>query len=993
MSGLPASSFLHQIYKLSCMTKSSCMVGLFASLCMAVSATATAQTPESFRTPEFKANWGLSVIRAEYAYSLGYTGAGVKLGIADGAFQLTHPEFVGRIYYPNVFPAFPVPGLPVPNHGTHVMGLAAAARNNVGMMGVAFNAGLAGVIAVDDEKGYPPAGDWAGQLIAAGAPVMNGSFGPDAYPQKSLKDDTDNPYYREINFQATTLNEVNDDLNAVRRLSKADVVMVFAAGNEYKVQPKSARYPSGAAMIPLITPARTALQQPNCNVNSGGLYCFLLEVEGTDPNNPNTWQYEPVSNVGSIDGSAFAGTLIAVVATDQNNVIADFSNRCGDAADWCLAAPGVNLLSSVPMNTYAKLSGTSMASPLVAGSAAVLRQAFPYMTARQVIEVLLTSATNIGDSAIYGRGLLNLGKAVKGPVEFGSPSLIAGNTSIFAPIFAVDTQGYDSIWSNNIGGVGGFSKSGAGMLTLTGTNIYSGDTTVTGGILRVNGSIAQSDLTVGALATLQGTGTVGDALIRGTVSPGNSIGTLTVDGDLLLATGSTYLFEVDADQNSDLLVVTDEARIESGARFELDAEDGVYLNQPYQILKSGTLTGNANGTFTSAQSDYTFIDLGFKASGNDLAMVVERNTTPMSAYALTNNQRAVANAIDAQSSGAEPYNDVLLNDNPSQLPGWFQGWSGEVYSANQAALLYDSRLLAQVVNWRMQDSWLNNNQTTRLQQMGQANRDTTVWAQAYGNWDKFSANANAQKATANSGGFILGLDHAVTPSLRLGGALSASTTSTSVQASAAETNGFHALLYGTFERSALRLNAGVVQSWFDAKVNRSLPLDDLGNARSSVSSNSTQLFLDASTPITLQPSTTVSPFAQVSQTWLQTASFHETGAEARLSGQSANAAVGFGTVGARLQQQWQTKEMSWQASVSAGWQRAWGDLVPTTTLAFATGPNFTVTAAPIARDAAVIEVGIGAQLSDSSRFNLVYSTTLSNQSSSQMLQAQLQWLF
>jgi len=85
--------------------------------------------------------------------------------------------------------------------------------------------------------------------------------------------------------------------------------------------------------------------------------------------------------------------------------------------------------------------------------------------------------------------------------------------------------------------------------------------------------------------------------------------------------------------------------------------------------------------------------------------------------------------------------------------------------------------------------------------------------------------------------------------------------------------------------------------------------------------------------------------------------------------------------------------MSWQASVSAGWQRAWGDLAPSTTLAFATGPNFTVSAVPIARDAAVIEVGIGAQLNDSSRFNLVYSTTLSNQSSSQMLQAQMQWFF
>jgi outer membrane autotransporter protein len=103
--------------------------------------------------------------------------------------------------------------------------------------------------------------------------------------------------------------------------------------------------------------------------------------------------------------------------------------------------------------------------------------------------------------------------------------------------------------------------------------------------------------------------------------------------------------------------------------------------------------------------------------------------------------------------------------------------------------------------------------------------------------------------------------------------------------------------------------------------------------------------------------------------------------------------VGFGTLGARLTHQWQRGQTHWQASLSAGWQRAWGDRSPTTTLAFTTGPDFTVAAAPIARDAAVIELGLGASLGPSSRLNVVYTTTVSGQSSNQMLQAQLQWRF
>ncbi len=97
-------------------------------------------------------------------------------------------------------------------------------------------------------------------------------------------------------------------------------------------------------------------------------------------------------------------------------------------------------------------------------------------------------------------------------------------------------------------------------------------------------------------------------------------------------------------------------------------------------------------------------------------------------------------------------------------------------------------------------------------------------------------------------------------------------------------------------------------------------------------------------------------------------------------GQCANASAGFGTLGARLNHQWQVQETNWQASLSVGWQRAWGDRSPTTTLAFATGPDFTVSAAAIARNWAVIEVGIGASLGHSSRFNFVCSTTLANQS-------------
>ena len=980
-------------------------IGAYLALFSVASAANSQVASSIFHTPEYFANSGLQYTNAAEAWALGFTGKGVKLGIADDQAQLSHPEFVGRVFGSSLQAPFPNPEHPnFPEHGTHVMGVAAAARDGRGMVGVAHDASIAHVVVIP-QTGYPASSNWTQSLIDAKVSVMNGSFGPDASPSPLMPSGSRNPNYQIVNFLFLSENEIRSYASEVEKLSAADVVMVFAAGNERSsyLQPLAAKVPSGHAMIPLITPANTALGYTS---NPADAF-YRIYTDEADRDNPSTWKSNqfPFSELNNTNLSRLAGTLIAVTAAniDQKTgavTLAEFSNRCGIAADWCITAPGVDIYSTVPMNTYAGdgWSGTSMAAPFVAGGAAVLRQAFPYMTARQIIEVLLTTATEIDNSSPesirdFGHGLLNVGRAVRGPIQFGHPSLIPGNPSIFAPIFAVDTQGYNSVWSNNISGTGGFSKAGAGILVLTGLNTYTGDTTITGGVLRVDGSIATSNLTVTSGATLQGVGAVGNTSMAGILSPGISVGTLTVNGNLNLLAGSIYRYEIDANQRSDLVVVSGRATIADSAIFKLSSAGGIDLNRLYPILQANTLTG----TYRSSYSNYTFMNLDFVSNGGNLGLVAQRNSVPMASFAQTNNQRAVANAIDAQRSGDEPYRRVLLNDNSSQLSGLYQDWSGEIYSANQAALIYNSRLMAQVVNWRLQDSWLNKSSTARLQRVGQTNLDTTVWAQAYGNWDTFSANGDARKATSNGGGLMLGVDHALTTSFRLGGGVSGGLTSTTVAASSANTNAYHVMLYSAYAKDRLRLTSGVVQSWYVADMKRGLSLDDQGNAKAKVDSRSTQLFADLSSPITLSQQqdhhTTLSPFGQISQIWLQTSSFGETGARAGLTGLVTNANTGFGTLGARLSHQWTIGENDWQAGISAGWQRAWGTLFPTTTLAFATGPGFTVNAAPMARDAAIVEVGIGASLGASSRINLVYSATVARQSSSQMLQAQLQWSF
>ncbi len=108
---------------------------------------------------------------------------------------------------------------------------------------------------------------------------------------------------------------------------------------------------------------------------------------------------------------------IAVAAVDMNRIIASFSSRGGQVALWnqvSVSAPGVSIISTVPGGGYASKSGTSMATPTVAGAAALIKQRFPGISPAAVKLKLMSTATDLGLAGYdiaYGSGLINCDKA------------------------------------------------------------------------------------------------------------------------------------------------------------------------------------------------------------------------------------------------------------------------------------------------------------------------------------------------------------------------------------------------------------------------------------------------------------------------------------------------------------------------------------------------------------------------------------------------------
>ncbi len=197
----------------------------------------------------------------------------------------------------------------------------------------------------------------------------------------------------------------------------------------------------------------------------------------------------------------------------------------------------------------------------------------------------------------------------------------------------------DGSFAGTLGGDGrgSLTKVGSGTVTLSGTSGYQGATLVNAGTLVVNGSIAASSgVTLNAGAILGGSGTVPSVTVAGgTLSPGNSPGTLTIAGDLTLDAASTYRAEIQG-AVSDRLSVTGTAAL--AGRLQLVPLGGSFtFNSPYTLL---TAAGGRSGSFGTVETlgsfgdgvtstvSYTAQDVQLTLAPKPLVPIVDPAPTP-----------------------------------------------------------------------------------------------------------------------------------------------------------------------------------------------------------------------------------------------------------------------------------------------------------------------------------------------------------------------------
>ncbi|TAL05279.1 MAG: hypothetical protein EPO07_03785, partial [Verrucomicrobia bacterium] len=242
----------------------------------------------------------------------------------------------------------------------------------------------------------------------------------------------------------------------------------------------------------------------------------------------------------------------------------------------------------------------------------------------------------LANASALGASTLDMNTSDAGSLSFGTltAASIGGlkgtrnvslqNTTPAAVALTVGGNGQSTTYSGVLSSSGSLTKTGAGTLTLSGANSFSGTTTIGQGTLALSGSgaLASSTIdvqfgttfdvsgvsfTLGSGKTIKGNGTiVGNVTDSSgsTITPGASVGLLTVSGNLNLAGGDTLQYEF-ATGTNDQIVVTGDLTPSGTTTINLATlPSGGLVNGNYDLIKvSGNLNGSAaNFTVTGAPS-------------------------------------------------------------------------------------------------------------------------------------------------------------------------------------------------------------------------------------------------------------------------------------------------------------------------------------------------------------------------------------------------------
>lgn len=778
-------------------------------------------------------------------------------------------------------------------HGTHVGGTMAASRNGEGMHGVAFGANLYSAnTGGTDNMTYGPNQDYEfflqgySQLAANGAKVINNSWGSNRRVNSAFAgakgystDSASNYQWKEITEYGVAMMDI---ANITETTNEKDVMYLkdrgeaakayyqFAIQREKSFLDAAYEVAKEKGLVQVFTAGNRSLMAesftraslPYFRPDAEKYWVNVTGQRGGDgyPNDvtpTNKWWSKYYDYASGSYGAASSDIQIY--------------NYAGDAKWWTIAAPATNIYSAYVhiMNEddygavnndnygspiYKSSGGTSMAAPHVSGALGVILSRYPYMSADQARDVMLTTArqttlrkglegkplerweTEQGvPSNVWGWGILDLGKAMFGPGQFlGNMKINLNQNDVWSNDISdkaikarqIEDQAEAATWTtrkaelqalmqNRAGAtaeekaeyqvglarevarneraaqgyVGALTKNGAGTLTLTGNNSFTGAITVNEGQLSgLNQSlgsaqqvIVKQGATLEVLPKAEVTKPSENGFVTETLTSTAKTVTATVEkgGRFLLNNGIANVNATFADGS---ILVPNKFDEEILPQLQQDPQKVV------SVQGSGSFVGAENAVVETPRT-YDFLTVKNESNANTLKVTVQKKA--LASAATTENEAAIANTLDA-ATNSPAYQNLVL---------------GTEENARQAfaRLSYDEDLAAQqhnVLNGLLLRQQLAQPGAVRAQ----LNAGTQIWTS--GTFTHFSTDSLSSHAYNQ----LVGVDATIDTNKHLGVFVGSTQNSHKIDRTSKD-RAVHLGLTAEHRFNVLTPKIGFIQSW------------------------------------------------------------------------------------------------------------------------------------------------------------------------------------